>query len=42
MNYEIVTENQFSSIYLDREELIKIITSIQLSMKNQINERKTR
>ena len=33
---------QFNSIYPDCEELIKITTSIQLSMKNKINERKTR
>ncbi|MBQ9336669.1 MAG: four helix bundle protein [Lentisphaeria bacterium] len=37
-----ITEKQFNSIYLDCEELIKITTSIQLSMKNKINERKTR
>ncbi len=37
-----ITEKQFGSIYLDCEELIKITTSIQLSMKNKINERKTK
>ena len=36
-----ITEKQFNSIYPDCEELIKITTSIQLSMKNKINERKT-
>ena len=37
-----LTEKQFNSIYPDCEELIKITTSIQLSMRNKINERKTR
>lgn len=37
-----LTEKQFNSIYPDCEELIKITTSIQLSMKNKINERKTK
>ena len=37
-----ITEKQFNSIYSDCEELIKITTSIQLSMKTKINERKTR
>ena len=37
-----ITEKQYNSIYPDCEELIKITTSIQLSMKNKINERKTR
>ena len=37
-----ITEKQFNSIYPDCEELIKITTSIQLSMRNKINERKTR
>ena len=37
-----ITEKQFNSIYPDCEELIKITTSIQLSMKNKINERKTK
>jgi len=37
-----IPDKQFNSIYPDCEELIKITTSIQLSMKNKINERKTR
>ena len=37
-----ITEKQFDSIYPDCEELVKITTSIQHSMKNKINERRSR
>ena len=35
-------EKQFASIHSDCEELVKLTSSIQFTMKNKLNERKTK
>lgn len=37
-----MTEKQFASIHSDCEELVKLTSSIQFTMKNKLNERKTK